>query len=184
MTARDVRLGSTIRTHREAVRAFFSRRSPWALRRLAIATWLSRAVFGPPGPRDLLAAATATAVWPVQEWVLHEYLLHLEPCTIGGVHVNPELARAHRKHHVNPRVIDTTLLPIRTIYQAMPFAAACWLLLFGPRRNHRLHHARHEGDWFDFTLPLVERVLGSDPDPGTIGKSPTAMDLHGLEQRA
>ena len=50
MAARDVKLGSTIRTHREAVRVFFSRRSPRALRRIAAATWLSRAVLGPPGP--------------------------------------------------------------------------------------------------------------------------------------
>jgi len=223
MDPRDVTLGSTIRTHREAVRVFFSRKSPRALRRIATATWLARALLGPPGPRDLLAAATAIGVWPLQEWFLHKYLLHLEPRTVAGVHVDPEFARAHRTHHADPRVVDMTLLPLRTIRQAMPFAAAGWLLLFGPtraaltgmatystmalfyewthfivhtnvkprtaygervRRNHRLHHYRHEGFWFGFTLPVVDRLFGTDPDPATIAKSPTAMDLHGLADQA
>lgn len=216
-------LGSAIRTHREAVRVFFSRKSPRAIRKIAIGTWLARAVLGPPGPRDLVAAAAAIAVWPVQEWFLHKYLLHLKPTTIAGVRIDPSFARAHRKHHVDPRQIDTTLLPLATIRGAGPLAAAGWLLAFGPsraaltgmatystmalfyewthfivhtnvkpltaygrrvRRNHRLHHYRHEGYWFGFTLPLVDRVFGTAPDPDRVEKSVTAMDLYGLEAEA
>lgn len=49
------------------------------------------------------------------------------------------------------------------------------------RRNHRLHHYRNERHWFAFTMPAVDRWLGTDPDPATVPVSPTATDLHGLE---
>jgi sterol desaturase/sphingolipid hydroxylase (fatty acid hydroxylase superfamily) len=49
------------------------------------------------------------------------------------------------------------------------------------RRNHRLHHYRHEAHWLGFTLPAVDAWLGTDPDPATVPRSKTAMDLHGLE---
>lgn len=48
------------------------------------------------------------------------------------------------------------------------------------RRNHRLHHFRSEQYWYAFTLPLVDTVLGTNPDPAKIARSKTAMDLHGL----
>jgi hypothetical protein len=48
------------------------------------------------------------------------------------------------------------------------------------RRNHRLHHFRDENQWFAFTFPLVDRWFGTDPDPATVTRSRTAMDLHGL----
>jgi sterol desaturase/sphingolipid hydroxylase (fatty acid hydroxylase superfamily) len=219
MNARDVNDASTIRTRAQAVRVFFSRKGPRTLAKTAAATWAARVALGPPGPSDLLAAAAAICVWPVQEWVLHKYLLHLEPRTVAGVHIDPMFARVHRTHHADPRDVDTTLLPLKVIVGSMPFAAGGWLLLFGPRRaaitamatystmalfyewthfivhtnvkpltaygkqvrrNHRLHHFRHEGNWFGFTLPLVDRWFGTDPDPETITRSRTAMDLHGL----
>lgn len=48
------------------------------------------------------------------------------------------------------------------------------------RANHRLHHFRNERYWLGFTLPLVDRLLGTDPEPGSVPHSKTAMDLHGL----
>jgi hypothetical protein len=219
----ETNLGTEVRTHREAIRVFFSRKSPRAIGKIAIGSWLARALLGPPGPRDLIAAAAAIAVWPVQEWVLHKYVLHLKPMTVGGVTLDPGFARAHRTHHGDPRLIDTTLLPLAVIRGAAPLAAAGWLAAFGPtraaltamatystmtlfyewthfivhtnvkprtaygrrvRRNHRLHHYRHEGYWFAFTLPLIDHVFGTAPDPDTIEKSATAMDLHGLVEAA
>lgn len=50
------------------------------------------------------------------------------------------------------------------------------------RRNHRLHHWRNEHYWYGFTLPLVDRVLGTDPDPASVPRSSTATDLHGMSE--
>ncbi|HSD89096.1 MAG TPA: sterol desaturase family protein [Kofleriaceae bacterium] len=216
--------GSKIRTRKEALRVFFSRKGPRTIAKIAAGTWIARLVLGPPGLSDLAAAAAAIGIWPVQEWVLHKYVLHLEPRKIAGKHFDPMFAQAHRTHHADPRDVDMTLLPQQVIVTAAPVAAAGWLMAFGfrraaltgmatystmtlfyewthfivhtnvkpltsygklVRRNHRLHHYRHENYWFGFTFPLIDRWLGTAPDPDTITRSPTAMDLYGLDaQRA
>jgi hypothetical protein len=50
------------------------------------------------------------------------------------------------------------------------------------RRNHRLHHYRHEGYWLSFTWPDVDRWLGTEPEPAAVPRSPTAQRLHGLDE--
>lgn len=219
MKPRDITNASEVRTHRDAIRVFFSRKGPRTIAKIAAGTWVARAFLGPPGIKDLVAAGAAIAVWPVQEWVMHKHLLHIVPRTIAGIDIDPFFARAHRAHHADPRDIDGTLLPLSVIRGSAPFAAGAWLLLFGPsraavtgmavystmtlfyewthfivhtnvkpktaygarvRRNHRLHHFRHEGYWFAFTLPLIDKLFGTAPDPDAIARSPTAMDLHGL----
>jgi len=219
----DVKNASDVRTHRQAIREFFSHKSPKALAKIAATSWAARLVLGPPGPRDLIAAAAAIAVWPVQEWVAHKYLLHIEPREIAGIRIDPDFAKAHRNHHAEPRDIELTLLPPYVIRGSLPVVAGLWLLAFGPsraavtgmatystmtlfyewthfivhtnvkpvtaygervRRNHRLHHFRHENYWFAFTLPLIDRLFRTDPDPETITRSRTAMDLYGLREQA
>jgi hypothetical protein len=44
-------------------------------------------------------------------------------------------------------------------------------------RNHRLHHFKHEGYWMGITSRTGDRVLGTDPDPRSVPKSPTARTL-------
>ncbi len=48
------------------------------------------------------------------------------------------------------------------------------------RRNHRLHHYRNEHSWLSFTLPQVDALLGTEPDPRAVPHSKTARDLFGL----
>ncbi len=50
------------------------------------------------------------------------------------------------------------------------------------RRNHRMHHYRNEDYWLAFTWPDVDRWLGTEPDPASVPRSPTAMNLHGLSE--
>lgn len=47
------------------------------------------------------------------------------------------------------------------------------------RRNHWLHHFRNENYWLGFTLPWVDTLLGTEPDPRAVPQSPTARDLYG-----
>jgi hypothetical protein len=44
-------------------------------------------------------------------------------------------------------------------------------------RNHRLHHFKHEGYWMGVSSKMGDRVLGTDPDPRAVPKSPTARTL-------
>lgn len=216
---REIHDGEAVRDLGQALRVFFSRPGPKIIAATAGATWGVRALLGPPGLSDVLAAGAAVAWWPFQEWLMHKHLLHLEPRTILGVRVDPLFARKHREHHQDPREIDGTLLPVSVILGAIPGASAGWLLLIGPRRaavtamatystmallyewthflvhtgvppksefakrirrNHRLHHYRNEQYWLGFTWPDVDRWLGTEPDPASVPRSKTAMDLHGL----
>ncbi|MCA9626165.1 MAG: sterol desaturase family protein [Myxococcales bacterium] len=49
------------------------------------------------------------------------------------------------------------------------------------RRNHRFHHYRNERYWYAFTVPHVDGLLGTEPDPKSVPVSNTARNLHGLE---
>lgn len=218
----EVRDLSSIRTYPEALRVFFSRRGPRRIAATAAAAWLARAVLGPPGPGEFAVAGAVATWWPFQEWLMHRYLLHLEPQQIGGRTFDPVFAARHRFHHEHPTDVDGTLLPVPVIDVAIPAAGAIFLGLLGPRRrtvtamatystmalayewthfivhtgvkprtgygkkvrqSHLLHHFRNERYWLGFTVPLVDRWLGTDPDPASVPHSKTATDLHGLRAR-
>ena len=219
----EIHDAESIETLRDAARVLFSRRGPRTIARIAALSWGARALAGPPGPLDVVAASAAIAVWPLQEWAAHKYLLHFEPRTILGKHVDPYFARKHRDHHADPRDVDLTLLPLRVILGAAPITGGAWLLLFGGtragltaiatystmalvyewthllvhtsyrpeselaktvRRNHLLHHFRNEDYWLAFTMPFVDTLLGTAPDPASVPRSKTVMDLHGLRAAA
>lgn len=73
---------------------------------------------------------TAVA-WPFFEWVFH-IAIHLRPASILGLTVDPLPAREHRLHHVDPTVVDHTLMPPRTlVLMAVASIVGFWLLL-GP----------------------------------------------------
>jgi hypothetical protein len=45
------------------------------------------------------------------------------------------------------------------------------------RRSHRLHHYKNERYWFGVTSNVADRVIGTNPEPGDVAKSPTARNL-------
>jgi hypothetical protein len=46
-------------------------------------------------------------------------------------------------------------------------------------RLHRLHHFKNERYWHGFTVPFIDSLLGTNPDPRTVEVSPTCRDLDG-----
>ena len=212
--------GEAITTLEEAVSLYFSKPGPRRIAAYAAAAWGARIALGRPRASDVATCAAVAAWWPLQEWLAHKYLLHLEP---REGRIDPLFAKRHRAHHVEPREIDLTLLPIEVLDAAMPANVALWLLAFGPRRTaltgiaayatmalvyewthfivhtgykpkselakkirryHRLHHYRNENNWLGFTLPWVDEVLGTAPDPRSVPFSKTARDLFGLRAKA
>lgn len=70
-------------------------------------------------------------VWPFFEWVFH-VVIHLRPLRIGRLTLDPLPARKHRMHHVDPTVIDHTLVPPSAlVIMAAGSIAGYWYLL-GP----------------------------------------------------
>lgn len=64
---------------------------------------------------DLAVIAGFLAWQPLQEWLIHVYILHWRPRRILGVWVDPMLARVHRAHHVDPWDEPTLFIPLGTI---------------------------------------------------------------------
>lgn len=211
--------GEAVTTLRDAVRVFFARPGPRVIAATALACWGRRALAGPPSPADVAAALAVAAWWPLQEWAAHRWLLHLRPRTFAGVRLDPYFARAHRRHHRDPRRIGPTLLPMRVVLGAIPGSMAAFRALVRGarprrtamatyatmallyewthfivhtgvkprsafyrrvRRNHRLHHYRNENYWYGFTVPQVDAMLGTEPDPREVPHSRTTRDLFGL----
>ena len=44
-------------------------------------------------------------------------------------------------------------------------------------KAHRLHHFKNEGYWYGFTLPWVDDLFHTAPDPSTVPLSPTCRTL-------
>lgn len=209
-----------VKTLGEAARVFFSQPGPRLLAAHAAAGWGARALMGRPTLGELPTLGAVLAWWPLQEWLAHRYLLHLEPRTVRGRRVDPFYARRHRAHHRAPRELGNTLLPVRLVAWGIPgtvlfFAAASlgsprraatgvaayatmallyeWThflvhtsyrprskLFRKIRRNHRLHHFHNEAYWLGFTIPAIDTVLGTDPEPRSVPHSETATRLFGL----
>jgi sterol desaturase/sphingolipid hydroxylase (fatty acid hydroxylase superfamily) len=85
------------------IAATFFRMSCPRLLALALAVvWTTRLVVGGWNLWDVAVVLGVLAFWPVQEWVLHVFVLHLKPFTLFGRQIDPIIARNHRNHHRNP----------------------------------------------------------------------------------
>lgn len=168
---------------------------------------------------DVAIMAAIVVYWPLQEWFFHMVLLHAKPRRIFGLTLDLGPARAHRYHHRNPAILETTFVPTKAILCIIPVNILFWSLItstwtstltgicffsmaallyewvhylthtaYSPKsryvqnifRNHRLHHFKHEAYWHAFTVPMVDTIFGTNPDPATVEKSQTVRTL-GIE---
>jgi hypothetical protein len=60
---------------------------------------------------DLGIAAIILGVQPFTEWVIHVTVLHWKPRVLGSRTLDPLVARRHRQHHANPKVLGLVLVP-------------------------------------------------------------------------
>lgn len=216
-----------VRSLRHAWAVFMSYPSPRALA-LQLAALLGLRIHllargDIPGLADLGVLLAITCVlWPMQEWFLHQYVLHLRPRELAGRRFDPYFARKHRAHHRQPYHLPDVFLPLRVVIPLVPPTLALWwwvmptpslalsaMISFGGaalayewihylthtnvaprtawfrrvRRNHRYHHYKNERYWHGFTLPMVDTLLGTNPDPTTVETSATARTL-GVDEDA
>jgi hypothetical protein len=211
----------SVRTLSQAWAVFLSYPSPRALALLVAATLGLRvrllAAGAGLGWGDLAVVLGITLVlWPVQEWFLHQYVLHLRPREIAGRRLDLFPARKHRAHHRDPDHLPDVFLPLRAIVPLMPVTVGLWWWLMPTpglaltamvayaasalayewihflthtnvkprtswfrrvRRNHRYHHYKNERYWHAFTLPVVDTLFGTNPNPRDVETSPTAREL-------
>lgn len=78
---------------------------------------------------DLAVAVAVFAVHPFTEWVIHVGVLHWRPRRLGGLVIDPDLARLHRLHHVDPHEPEYWYTPMKGALIGFAIAATVlWLL--------------------------------------------------------
>jgi len=146
---------------------------------------------------DPLAFLATSSFWMVQEWLIHDKLLHSEKDWFGK--------RVHRWHHELPYYhVSMDGLDLAAVwFAAVAFllvGAGCLTATLGPcltalaaytlcggvyeaahylahtrvplppalnrmRRHHTFHHTLNDACWLAFTIPAIDRLFGTSPDP-------------------
>src|SRR5438270_11292389 len=78
---------------------------------------------------DLIVVAVIVALEPFTEWVLHVTVLHLRPVKVRGRNVELHIARRHRLHHMDPKVIRHVLIPQGVLLRLVVFALPLYYLV-------------------------------------------------------
>jgi hypothetical protein len=116
-----------------AAREFFKNRSP----RFILATVLSligyRLYLGDWSLWDAAIVGGILAFWPIQEWLIHVFILHFKPFKIGERTVDLHLARKHRRHHGDPWNLSDIFVPLYASILAMLVQVTLWTLLMPTR---------------------------------------------------
>lgn len=110
-------------------KAFYGYMSPWILTALALGLIGLRVYLGNWHAADLIAPLCIVAFWPVQEWLIHAYILHMKPMTIFGRTFDLSVGRSHRAHHANPSDLSDITINKEVFPTVVPvlMALAYWL---------------------------------------------------------
>ncbi len=78
---------------------------------------------------DLWVALGLFAYWPINEWLIHVFILHNPPRQIGRARFDYLVARKHREHHADPWNLRLVFIPLHIFPLALPALVilAFWL---------------------------------------------------------
>ena len=106
----------------DAAREFLRHPTPWLLAGALLAAVVARAVVGDWQWSDAMLPFVVLAAFPFVEWVIHVVVLHWRPRRIAGFTLDPILARKHREHHVDPRIVKLIFIPLQSLLGALASA--------------------------------------------------------------
>lgn len=113
----------------EAVRVFFRHWSPRILLVLAVGLVAARLALGGWRWADLYWAIGIFLYWPINEWLIHVFILHQKPYRILGRPMDYYVARKHRQHHLDPWDLPIVFIPVRTMPGSLvAIVAVAWLI--------------------------------------------------------
>eukprot|EP00327_Prymnesium_parvum_P004766 CAMPEP_0182848252 /NCGR_PEP_ID=MMETSP0006_2-20121128/28902_1 /TAXON_ID=97485 /ORGANISM="Prymnesium parvum, Strain Texoma1" /LENGTH=254 /DNA_ID=CAMNT_0024978659 /DNA_START=87 /DNA_END=851 /DNA_ORIENTATION=+ len=160
------------RTARDALACFFSHATSRFIAGMLGLTVVARCFLGPPTAVDAIVAIATAIGWCFQEHLIHEKLLHSSEPWFGS--------DIHRWHHALPYYhvsLDGVglaacwfaavgAMAIAGVYEAAHYIAHTRVPLPRGLNNVRAHHMKHHlvdnAYWFAFTLPAIDRILGTD----------------------
>lgn len=106
----------------DAAREFLRHPTPWLLAGALLAAVVARAVVGDWRWSDAMLPLVVLAAFPFVEWVIHVVVLHWKPRRVAGFTLDPILARKHREHHVDPRIVKLIFIPLQSLLGALASA--------------------------------------------------------------
>jgi hypothetical protein len=75
---------------------------------------------------DLATIPAILAVQPFAEWLIHRYILHFTPRSLGGRVFDLAIARSHRAHHRDPWILEKVFIPLRGGAVGLLLFAGLW----------------------------------------------------------
>jgi len=91
---------------------------------------VARALVGDLRWSDAILPAVVLAAFPFYEWAVHVVVLHWRPRRLAGVTIDSLLARKHREHHADPRVVSLVFIPWQSLIPLVPATLAIALFAF------------------------------------------------------
>lgn len=122
----DVRLAP--RTLGAALRFFVVQPSPRILVAFTALALLVRLLLGGWRVADAWIVVAVLLWWPIQERLVHEFLLHMEkPLAFGRISIHPIQAAKHLEHHRDPWRADVLFIYPGVYKYALPATVLLWL---------------------------------------------------------
>src|SRR6185503_5473663 len=96
---------------REALPVFVGHASPRLLVLAFAVAAAARIGLGGWSHWDLAPVAVIALLWPLQEWLIHVFVLHAKPKRIGRFTFDGRVPLKHRAHHRDPWNYDLLFVP-------------------------------------------------------------------------
>jgi len=112
-----------------AARRFLDYLSPRVLLVVTAVTVVTRLALGDWSRWDAAIVLGIAAFWPLQEWLIHVFILHYRPVTVLGRTLDFPVPQSHRAHHRDPWNIDILFIPSHVFLYAIPLQVALWVAL-------------------------------------------------------
>lgn len=117
------------RTWREFAAVFWRHNSPRVLLLAFAAAVACRVAVGGLSAWDAAPIAGLLLFWPIQEWLIHVFILHRKPVVWRGRTVDFRVPRKHRAHHADPWRLDLVFIPVHSFAYSLPILVGLWFSL-------------------------------------------------------
>ena len=112
-----------------AIRVFASHISPQLIALFIVVLGAWRLWLGHFTWVDALIAVALVAYFPINEWLIHVFMLHFRPLKVGSRTVDFYLPKTHRRHHADPWNLKWVFIPRHIHVLTVPQTAlVLWLL--------------------------------------------------------
>ena len=125
-TSRSLPAPEVPRTLREALPVFLRFGSPRLLIALLAATIGVRLALGGFSAWDFVPVGGLVLLWPLEEWLIHVFILHARPRRVFGRVVDFEVPRKHREHHGDPWKLELLFIPMSSFVYSLPLLGLVW----------------------------------------------------------